>query len=168
MGGTPWTRGSAAAPSRQPSPLQSPPVTESAPTPALDHGAFHAAVVEQLTADRAAPTWPAAELDRIDSCVRRRTGRSAAANLAAHLRALDAAADIDIDPPTASSRSAGRGVKLAISRATGWYVGHIAGQVRHLGVATARAVRATATRVDELEQRVSALEASARDPRDGA
>jgi hypothetical protein len=133
-------------------------VTESAPPPALDHAAFHVAVSERLAADQVAPSWPAAELARIDECVRRRTSRSAASNLAAHLRALEDAADIDIDPPTDSSRAAGRGVKVAISRATGWYVGHIAAQVRHLGVATSRAMRATAGRVDELEQRVRALE----------
>ena len=133
-------------------------MTESAPHPALDHAAFHAAVSERLAADQEAPSWPAAELARIDECVRRRTSRSAASNLAAHLRALEDAADIDIEAPTDSSRAAGRGVKVAISRATGWYVGHIAAQVRHLGIATSRAVRATATRVDDLEQRVRALE----------
>jgi hypothetical protein len=135
-------------------------VTESARPPALDHRAFHLAVVDHLAADRAEPTWPAAELDHIETCVHRRTRRSAASNLAAHLRALDDAADIDIAAPTASSRAAARGVKVAISRATSWYVGHIAAQVRHLGVATARAVRATAVRVDDLEQRVTALEES--------
>lgn len=141
-------------------------MTEPAPSPALDHRAFHLAVVEELAADRSSATWPAAELDRIDACVRRRTQRSAASNLAAHLRALDDAADIDIDAPTASARAAGRGVKVAISRATGWYVGHIAAQVRHLGVATARAVRATAARVDDLEVRLSALESAAGLPDD--
>lgn len=133
-------------------------MTESARTPALDHRAFHVAVAEHLAADQAEPAWPVAELDRIETCVRRRTHRSAASNLAAHLRALDDAAEIDIAPPTDSSRAAARGVKVAISRATSWYVGHIAAQVRHLGVATARAVRATAARVDDLEQRVTALE----------
>jgi hypothetical protein len=133
-------------------------VTESARPPALDHRAFHLAVAEHLAADRARPTWPATELEHIDAAVRRRTSRSAANNLAAHLRALDDAADIDIAAPTDSARAAGRGVKVAISRATGWYVGHIAAQVRHLGIATARAVRATAVRVDDLEQRVTALE----------
>ena len=133
-------------------------MTESAPSPALDHTAFHAAVAEHLAADRTGPAWPAAELARIDECVQRRTRRSAGSNLTAHLRALDDAADIDVAPPTESSRAAGRGVKVAISRATGWYVGHIAAQVRHLGVATARAMRATAAQVDDLERRVRALE----------
>ena len=133
-------------------------MTESAHPPALDHRTFHSAVADHLAADRAESTWPAAELDHIEARVNRRTRRSAASNLAAHLRALDDAADIDIDAPTASSRAAARGVKVAISRATSWYIGHIAAQVRHLGVATARAVRATAVRVDDLEQRVTALE----------
>lgn len=133
-------------------------MTESAPSPPLDHGAFHVAVAAHLATDRADPSWPAAELDHIEACLHRRTRRSAASNLAAHLRALEDAADIDIAPPTASSRAAGRGVKVAISRATGWYVGHIAAQLRHLGIATSRAVRASAVRVDELDQRVTALE----------
>lgn len=133
-------------------------MTEPAPPPALDHAAFHATVSERLAADRVAPSWPADELARIDECVRRRTRRSAASNLAAHLRALEDAADIDIEPPTESSRAAGRGVKVAISRATGWYVGHIAAQVRHLGVATSRAMGAAAARIDDLDQRVRALE----------
>lgn len=139
-------------------------MTEPAPPPALDHAGFRRAVVERLAADRSTPGWPAGEIERIEASVRRRTRRSAASNLAGHLRALDNAADIDIDAPTASARAAGRGVKVVISRATGWYVGHIAAQVRHLGVATARAVRAMATRVDELDQRVTALEEAADRP----
>ena len=121
-------------------------------------------MAEELAAARASSAWPVAEIDRVDQALHRRTRRSTASNLAAHLRALDDAADIDIDAPIASSRAAGRGVKVAISRATGWYVGHIAAQVRHLGVATARAMRATAARVDELEQRVVALEETVRPP----
>ncbi len=133
-------------------------MTEPAPPPALDHRSFQRAVAERLAADGAAPGWPAAELEHIERSLRRRTQRSAATNLAAHLRALDQATDFDIDAPTASSRAVGRGVKVAISRATGWYVGHIAAQMRHFAVATTRAVRASAARVDELEQRVAALE----------
>lgn len=133
-------------------------MTEPARPTALDHAAFQRAVAEELAAAPSRPGWPVEELDRIDVAVRRRTRRSAASNLASHLRALEDAADIDIAAPTASSRAAGRGVKVAISRATGWYVGHIAAQVRHLGVATSRAVKATATRVDELDQRLAALE----------
>jgi hypothetical protein len=115
-------------------------------------------VARRLATDHTNPGWPAEALERIDIHVQRRTRRSAGSNLAAHLRALDEAADIDVSAPTASTRSIGRGVKVAISRATGWYIGHIAAQVRHLGVATARAVRATAAQVDDLEQRVRALE----------
>lgn len=137
-------------------------MTESAPPPVLDHGAFHVAVAAHLSRDQADPSWPAAELEHIEACLHRRTRRSAASNMAAHLRALEDAADIDVDPPTASSRAAGRGVKVAISRATGWYVGHIAAQLRHLGIATSRAVRASAVRVDDLDQRVTALEDRAR------
>lgn len=142
-------------------PLESPVVTEPASPPAVDHRAFHASVAERLAAARSGPSWPDGALTQIDSALRRRTRRSAGANLAAHLRALDDAAAMDIAAPTASSTAAGRGVKVAISRATGWYVGHIASQVRHLGVATSRAVRATAARMDELDARLSVLEDAA-------
>jgi hypothetical protein len=140
-------------------------VTEPART-TVDHRAFHAAVAEQLAADRVSPHGPI-ELDQIDAALRRRTQRSVAANLAGHLRALDAAADIDIEAPTASSRAAGRGVKVAVQRLTGWYVGHLAGQVRQLGVATARAVRAVTARVDDLERRVDDLDHRGGPPADG-
>lgn len=139
-------------------------MTEPALPPALDHARFRRAVADRLATDRAAPGWPAEEIERIEDGVRRRTRRSAASNMAGHLRALEEAADIDIAAPTASARAAGRGVKVAISRATGWYVGHIASQLRHLGVATSRAVRATSARVDELDLRVTALEEAADRP----
>lgn len=132
----------------------------------VDHRAFHVAVAEQLAADRPAAQDLDGPLPRIDAAVRRRTQRSVAANLAGHLRALDVAADIDIEAPTASSRAAGRGVKVAVQRLTGWYVGHLAGQMRQLGVATARAVRAMAARVDDLERRIDDLDRSG-DPPEG-
>ena len=125
--------------------------------PTVDHRAFAVAVAEHLARDRAGGD-AGRILDGIEAAVRRRTRRSAAANLAGHLRALDVAADIDIDAPTASSRSAGRVVKVGVQRLTGWYVGHLAGQVRQLGAATARAVRGIAARVDDLERRIDELD----------
>ena len=133
-------------------------MTDPAPPPIDGHRTFHEAVARRIQAERAGEGFPAGELDRIDQAVRRRTSRSPATNLASHLRALDIAADIDVDAPVASSRAAGRGVKVAVQRLTGWYVGHLAEQVRRLGVATARALRASVARVDELERRVDALE----------
>ncbi len=152
---SPWP-GRARAPWRRP--VESPTVTDAPHPPSGGHDAFHAAVAERVRADRASGELPGAELDRIAVALRCRTGRSAASNLAAHLRALDDAADIDIAPPTESSRRAGRGVKVAVHRLVGWYVGHLGGQLRQLGVATARAVRATSGRIDELERRVEELE----------
>jgi hypothetical protein len=133
-------------------------VTEPAPTLTDGHPAFHEAVARRIEADRSGQDFPAGELARIDDAVRRRTARTPATNLASHLRALDIAADIDTGAPVESSRAAGRGVKVAVQRLTGWYVGHLAGQVRQLGVATARALRASVARVDDLERRVEALE----------
>jgi hypothetical protein len=133
-------------------------VTEPARPPTDGHPAFHQAVVARVHADRDDPGFPGPALDDIAAALRRRTTRSPATNLASHLRALDIAADVDVDAPVASARAAGRGVKVAVQRLTGWYVGHLAGQVRQLGVATARALRASVARVDELERRVDALE----------
>lgn len=128
-------------------------------TPPLDgHPAFHEAVARRIEADADAAAFPADEIERIEAAVRRRTSRNPATNLASQLRALDEAADIDVDAPVASSRAAGRGVKVAVQRLTGWYVGHLAGQVRQLGAATSRALRAAVARVDDLERRVDALE----------
>jgi hypothetical protein len=129
----------------------------------LDHRAFHVAVAEQVAADQASGA-DEDDLDRIGAALRRRTQRSAAANLAGHLRALDVAADIDVDAPVESSRAAGRTVKVAVSRLTGWYIGHLAGQMRELAVATARAVRGIAARVDDLERRVDELDGSGTPP----
>ena len=133
-------------------------MTDPASPPLDGHRAFHDAVARRIEGEAAGEAFPAAEMAGIDAAVRRRTARTPATNLAGHLRRLDVAADIDVDAPVASSRAAGRGVKVAVQRLTGWYVGHLAGQVRELGVATARALRAAVARVDDLERRVDALE----------
>ena len=148
-------------------PVESPVVTDPATAPLDGHPAFHEAVARRIEADAAGPGFPVDALDRIEAAVRRRTSRSPATNLASHLRALDVAADIDVDAPVASSRAAGRGVKVAVQRLTGWYVGHLAGQVRQLGVATSRALRASIARVDDLERRVDALEERSAEGEDG-
>ena len=124
----------------------------------VDHRAFSAAVTGRVAADRASAAFPEPELARIEGALHRRARPSASTILGGDLRILELAADIDTEAPTASSRAAGRSVKLAVHRLTGWYVGHLAGQVRQLGLATARALRTTAARVDELERRLDAIE----------
>lgn len=109
-------------------------------------------------ADRGTPGFPAEQLEAIDAAVRRRTVRASTAGLGDRLRALESAADIDTDPPVASDHRGGRGVKVAVAKVTGWYVGHVATQARDLGVATAQAVRALIARVDELDRRIEAVE----------
>jgi len=123
-----------------------------------DHAALRQRVAERVEADMGGAAPTARVLAEIAAAVRARTERTPAANLASHLRALEAAADLDVSAPVASSRAAGRTVKVAVHRLVGWYVGHLAGQVRTLGVATARAMRATVARVDAVEARVAALE----------
>lgn len=144
-------------------------MTDPALPPSDGHAAFHQVVRDRISADRAEPAFPSVQLEAIEAAVRSRTSRTPTTNLASHLRALDIAADVDIEAPVASSRAAGRGVKVAVQRLTGWYVGHLAGQVRQLGVATARALRASVARADDLERRVEALEqGSPRSDDDGA
>ena len=122
------------------------------------HQGLRDAVAERMAADRQEDDFPAERLEAIDAAVRRRTVRSSTAGLGDRLRALDAAADIDTAAPVASEHRGGRVVKVAISKATGWYVGRVAVQARDLGVATAKAFRALAARIDELDRRVDALE----------
>lgn len=148
-------------------PVESPVVTDPARPPLDGHRAFHEAVARRVEADVAGAAFPVEAMESIEVAVRRRTSRSPATNLASQLRALDIAADIDVDAPVDSSRAAGRGVKVAVHRLTGWYVGHLAGQVRQLGVATARALRAAVARVDDLERRVDALEERGAEGDDG-
>lgn len=126
--------------------------------PSGQHQALRDAVARRMDTDRAADGFPAEQLDAIDAAVKRRTARAPGANVGGRLRELERAADIDIDPPVASDQRGGRGVKVAVAKLTGWYVGYLAAQVRDLGNATARAVRASAARVDELERRVEELE----------
>ena len=131
-------------------------------SPSSPHEGFRAAVAERIAVDRGRGDFPAEQLEAIDTAVRRRTARSSTAGVGDRIRALEAAADIDTAPPVASEHRGGRGVKLAISKATGWYVGHLAVQARDLGVATARAVRALAGRIDELDRRIEELEGDER------
>jgi hypothetical protein len=122
------------------------------------HQALHDAVVARMAADRQARDFPAPALDAIDATVRRRTAVGRHADLSSPIRALQAAADIDIAPPVASEHRGRRGVKLAIAKATGWYVGYLAVQVRELGFASARAMRSLSTQLEEIERRIAALE----------
>lgn len=138
--------------------VESPAVTRpDAPLPE-HHQVLRDAVDGRMAADRDAAGFPAEQLDAIDVAVARRTARSPGANVGGRMRELERAADIDVDPPVASERRAGRNVKVAIAKLTNWHVGYLAAQVRDLGTASVRVVRALASRVDELERRVEELE----------
>ncbi len=126
--------------------------------PSTPHEGLRDAVAERVAADRQRDDFPLDRLEAIDTAVRRRTVRSSTAGLGDRLRALEAAADIDTAAPVASEHRGGRVVKVAISKATGWYVGRVAVQARDLGVATAKAFRALAARIDELDRRMDELE----------
>ncbi|HSP04301.1 MAG TPA: hypothetical protein VLR27_12400 [Acidimicrobiales bacterium] len=122
------------------------------------HQVLRDAVTGRMAADREAADFPAEQLDAIGVALARRTARSPGANVGGRLRELERAADIDVEPPVASERRAGRGVKVAVAKLTNWHVGYLATQVRDLGNASVRVVRALASRVDELERRVEELE----------
>lgn len=127
-------------------------------SPSTPHEGLRGAVAQRVAADRDAPDFPLEALQGIDVAVRRRTVRSSTAGLGDRLRALESAADIDTDPPVASEHRGGRGVKVVLAKATGWYIGHLAAQTRDLGVAAARAIRALSARIDELERRIDELQ----------
>jgi hypothetical protein len=131
-------------------------------TPPEQDLAEHRAVLEAARArvarDEASPEHPVDELRRIRRAVDRHVRPDAAGAPSAELRALLAAADIDVDAPTASASKVGRGVKSGIERLTSWYVRHLGVQVRDLGAAAARLAQSHSARLDELERRVDELE----------
>ena len=95
-----------------------------------------------------------AEFDRFAPLTFRRTGIDGA------IRAVESAAFIDVEPPTASSRRWASAVKGIIKKATGWYHLHVAQQVTALGIQITRPLRMLHERTEELAQRLSDLEQS--------
>jgi len=99
----------------------------------------------------------AQELEQIARAVARRTGGSASAALAPQLSALATAARIDTDVPTESRIRAAKGIKAGVKALVGFYVNHVAQQVRVLGEATVNLGRVTSKELGRLEGEVTVL-----------
>ena len=93
-----------------------------------------------------------AEFDRFAPLTYRRTGIDGA------IRAVESAAFINIDVPTAASRKPFEFVKQNIKRSTAWYHLHVARQVTTLGIQITRPLRMLATDLESLTERVASLE----------
>lgn len=95
-----------------------------------------------------------AEFDRFAPLTYRRTGIDGA------IRAVESAAFINVEVPTAASRKPFELVKEAIKRSTAWYHLHIARQVTTLGIQITRPLRMLHEGQQELSNRVAALEST--------
>ncbi|MCP3937162.1 MAG: hypothetical protein GY708_17545 [Actinomycetia bacterium] len=93
-----------------------------------------------------------AEFDRFAPLTYRRTGIDGA------IRAVESAAFISVEVPTAASRKPFALLKEAIKRATAWYHLHIARQVTTLGIQITRPLRMLHESQQALEARIAELE----------
>ena len=132
----------------------------------------------EVEALQAAPSFPAAYAARVREAVRRLDPFPPTPMDVPQALALVAhQARIDVDAPLRTRRRGARAVKIAIKRATAWYLGYLADQVGdlgqslvHLGVALAERVEAvqaqlaetsaaTGAEIELLRARIAALEA---------
>jgi len=82
------------------------------------------------------------------------------------ITAVEEASFISIDVPVTASRREYTYAKTVLKRGMAWYLRHVADQVSSLGRATARSLRAITVHLEDVEERVAALEQ--RGDRDGA
>jgi hypothetical protein len=110
---------------------------------------------------RAAPGYPHELEARIEAELARQapspTGRVSLERL---VTAVEESSFISIDVPVTASRREYTYVKAVLKRGMGWYLRHVAEQVSALGYATARTLRAITVRLEDLEERVTAVERS--------
>lgn len=105
-------------------------------------GEYPADVLERLDAD----------FDRFAPLTYRRTGIDGA------IRAVESAAFVNVDVPTAASRRPFELVKTAVKRSTAWYHLHVARQVTTLGIQVTRPLRMLADDASALRARVDGME----------
>jgi len=74
------------------------------------------------------------------------------------ITAVEESSFINIDVPVTASRREYTYLKTALKRGMGWYLRHVAEQVSVLGYATARSLRAVTARLEDIEERVTAIE----------
>jgi hypothetical protein len=135
---------------------------------------------QAVEALQAAPSFPAAYAARVREAVRRLDPfPPVPMDVPQALALVTHQARIDIDAPLRTRRRGAKAAKIAIKRATAWYLSYLADQVGdlgqalvHLGVALADRVEAVAAQLGEtraateaeielLRARIAALEAAA-------
>jgi hypothetical protein len=89
---------------------------------------------------------------------RQAPGPSGRVPLESLVTAVEEASFISIDAPVTASRREYTYLKTALKRGTAWYLRHVADQVSSLGYATVRTLRAVTVRLEDIEQRVAAVE----------
>lgn len=134
-------------------------------------------MLDEVAAAEAAPAFPTAYAARVRAAVRRLDPLPAGPmDVPQALELVVHQSRIDVDVPLRSQRRSAKVAKVAIKRATAWYLRYLADQVgdlgqslAHLGMALAQRVdavaadvaeerSATATELAQLRRRVTALE----------
>lgn len=93
-----------------------------------------------------------AEFDRFAPLSFRRTGMDGA------VRAVEAAAFVNVDAPITGSGRLARALKTAVKKSTGWYHLYVARQVTALGIQITRPLRMLDERTELLSRRISDIE----------
>lgn len=138
---------------------------------------------QAVEALRAAPSFPAAYAARVTEAVRRLDPfPPMPMDIPQALALVTQQARIDVDAPLRTRRRGAKAAKIAVKRATAWYLRYLADQVGdlgqalvHLGVALADRVEdvaaqlgetraATEAEIELLRARITALEAVAAQP----
>jgi hypothetical protein len=108
---------------------------------------------------RAGPGYPHDLEVRIEAeLARQAPAPSGRVSLERLVAAVEEASLISIDAPINASRREYAYVKTVLKRGMAWYLRHVADQVSSLGCATARTLRAVTVRLEDIEERVAAVE----------
>jgi hypothetical protein len=110
---------------------------------------------------RAGPDYPHDLEERIEAeLARQAPAPSGRVSLERLVTAVEESSFISIDVPVTASRREYTYMKTALKRGMAWYMRHVADQVAALGYATARTLRAITVRIEDIEDRVTAVEQS--------
>ena len=116
---------------------------------------------------RAAPGYPHDLEARIEAELARQAPTpSGRVPLERLVTAVEESSFISIDVPVTTGRPETTYVKTVLKRGLDWYLRYVADQVSSLGYATTRTLRAVIVRLEDIEERVAAVER--RGGRDGA
>jgi hypothetical protein len=108
---------------------------------------------------RAGPGYPHDMEARIEAeLARQAPAPSGRVPLERLVTAVEEAAFISIDVPVTSARREYAYVKTVLKQGMAWYLRHVADQVSSLGYATVRTLRAITVDLEDIEERVAAVE----------